>query len=228
MSDAAPASKNTASANDLLQFKPGGHILGFKPDKVYTAGMGYAFIEEFIGTKGVNPVSANQDSQKESDKGAPELGKVSYPDLWPGITLNYEAKKGGIAESTYTINPKADTAKIRIKYNAEAAIQEDGTLRFMHPTEKGYFTMSAPVAWQEIKGKRVNVDVAFNDYGDNVIGFKVGAYDKNHPLIIDPTLTWNTFLGGSSSDYGYSIAVDTSGNVYVTGSSPKISVNSLR
>ena len=32
-------------------------------------------------------------------------------------------------------------------------------------------------------------------------------------------LQWNTFLGGSNVDYGYGIAVDTSGNVYVTGNS---------
>ncbi len=32
-------------------------------------------------------------------------------------------------------------------------------------------------------------------------------------------LTWNTFLGGGAYDYGYGIAVDGSGNVYVGGTS---------
>ena len=46
--------------------------------------------------------------------------------------------------------------------------------------------------------------------------FTVAAYDKSHDLIIDPLLA-STFLGGSLYDAGYSIAVDSSNNVFITG-----------
>lgn len=47
--------------------------------------------------------------------------------------------------------------------------------------------------------------------------FVVGEYDPTLPLVIDPTLAYSTYLGGSGQDEGYSIAVDTDGNVYLIG-----------
>jgi type IV secretory pathway TrbF-like protein/cold shock CspA family protein len=47
-------------------------------------------------------------------------------------------------------------------------------------------------------------------------GIEVGSYDPTRLLVIDP-LVYSTYIGGSSADYGYAIAVDGSGNAYVTG-----------
>ena len=49
-------------------------------------------------------------------------------------------------------------------------------------------------------------------------GFEVPAYDRTRPLIIDPVLSYSTYLGGNAFDSAYGIAVDSSGNAYVTGS----------
>ena len=55
--------------------------------------------------------------------------------------------------------------------------------------------------------------------GAQDLAFAVGTYDRARVLHIDPTLTWNTFVGSIEGDGGYAIAVDSSGNSYVTGQS---------
>jgi hypothetical protein len=177
----------------VLQFRSQGHILGFTPERMYTVGMGYALIEEFVGARPVTPQAAVPMSpaateRKPADtKGAPPLQTVTYPHLWDGITLSYTTSPSGLAMSTYRVEPKADPRRIRLRYNTDVAIQPDGSLRVQHPTDKGYFTLSAPKAWQERQGRRVPVQVAFTQSEARVVGFTVGSYDPTVPLLIDPT-----------------------------------------
>ena len=52
---------------------------------------------------------------------------------------------------------------------------------------------------------------------DHSVGFEVARYDTTRPLVIDPVLSYSTYLGGNGNDIGYAIAVDSAGNAYVTG-----------
>ncbi len=200
-------------------------MVGFAADKMVVSNGAYALRVEFVDANAVAPQTA--DSVAATGGAAPPLGKVTYPNLWPGISLAYDAS-GGIARSTYTLAPGANPAAIRLRYNAPVTVEADGSLRIAY--ESGVMHESAPLAWQEIRGARVPVAVRFTllpsagrrgaggEVGSDV-GFRVGRYDPRYPLVIDPTLTWNTFLGGSERDYGYAIAVDGDGNIYVTGRS---------
>ncbi len=49
------------------------------------------------------------------------------------------------------------------------------------------------------------------------ITFQIAPYDHAKALVIDPTLSYSTYLGGSSNDYGTSIAADAAGNAYIVG-----------
>lgn len=63
------------------------------------------------------------------------------------------------------------------------------------------------------------MDVEFQLYEDNTIGFKLGSYDNSYPITIDPTYRWHTFHGSDDSDEGFAIALDRTGNIYVAGRS---------
>ena len=208
----------------IMQFRAEGHILGFGPDRVYMVGLGYALIEQFVEGRHVAPVAEPFEDSGPSygprgqGQGDQSFHGVTYRDLWEGITLRYERVSGGLAESVYLVQPGADVERIRIRYNTDLTIQPDGGLRFLHPTNRGYFSLGRPVAWQEINGSRVPVDVAFKRHGDRTLGFVVGACDRAHTLIIDPTYRWHTFYGSTSYDFGLGIAV-TGDGLYVAGES---------
>ena len=55
------------------------------------------------------------------------------------------------------------------------------------------------------------------DEANHEVSFEIAVYDATKPLIIDPVLSYSTYLGGSGSDFGGGITVDDSGAAYVTG-----------
>src|SRR5205807_1861143 len=80
----------------------------------------------------------------------------------------------------------------------------------------GNLRMHKPVAFQEDRGGRKLVEASFVVKGKQV-AFALGDYDHSRELVIDPSITYSTFLGGSLEDDGLAIATDASGNAYVTG-----------
>jgi hypothetical protein len=201
----------SAAPAELLQFTAGGHALGFAAGGMYTATDDHALHVTFAGANAIRP---RTDSPAGMDGQTAPLGRVMYVDLWDGITLAYTATAGGIYTTTYTLAPGADPAAIRLEYNAPLSINEDGGLGIAFAS--GNLAETAPVAWQEVDGERATVDAAFH-IEDGVAGFMLGAYDPRYGLTIDPTLVWNTFLGGNGINSAYDIALDASGNIYVAG-----------
>jgi hypothetical protein len=74
-----------------------------------------------------------------------------------------------------------------------------------------------PSIYQELNGRRREISGGYTLKGGHRVGFHVAPYDRGRPLIIDPVLVYSTYLGGSGFDFGRAIAVDVSGNAYITG-----------
>src|SRR5207302_9439739 len=78
-------------------------------------------------------------------------------------------------------------------------------------------TEQAPVARQEIDGKRVPVSAKYVVNADGTVGFELGEYDRSWPLTIDPTIIYSTYLGGFYGDGAGTIRLDAVGNMYIGG-----------
>lgn len=145
----------------------------------------------------------------------PTYGNISLGEIYKGIELKLKAY-GNNVEKLFNVSPKENPKEIRIKVIGSKGLKvnEQGQLEVI--TELGSITFTKPIAYQETGGKKDNVEVAYAVYEGNVYGFKVGDYDKNRSLTIDPLFA-STFIGGGDDDIGHSIAIDSFGNVYVTG-----------
>ncbi|MCP3934957.1 MAG: hypothetical protein GY708_06250, partial [Actinomycetia bacterium] len=141
---------------------------------------------------------------------------VEYRDVYPGIDLRYYGNDRQL-EYDFIVQPGADPATIAVAFDGAAslAVTEAGDLE-VGINRGRTVTFSAPVTYQDIDGDRVPVASSYV-LEDDVVSFEVGEYDPSVPLIIDPTLDYSTEVGGTLTDRASGIAVDASGNTYITG-----------
>lgn len=158
----------------------------------------------------------------------PTYGALVYQDLYPGIDLHYQGT-GGQIKGTYLVAAGADPTQIRWRYEGAATPQIDatsgdlvvtagldGATAFGGPGLR--MVERAPIAWQELGGLRVAVATRFAVSADGTVSFVLpDGYDTSQPLTLDPTLLYASYLGGSGEDNADAVAIDASGNMFVSG-----------
>ncbi len=84
--------------------------------------------------------------------------------------------------------------------------------------ENGEFVLHRPRVFQEFSGQRTEVASSYVPRGARGAAIRLGRYNAALPVVMDPTITWGTYLGGTQAEQGLAVALDSSGNAYVTGS----------
>jgi hypothetical protein len=141
--------------------------------------------------------------------------KVKYEGIYSGIDLVYYGNQRQL-EYDFIVAPGADPHRIQFDVRGAEKISrgEDGDL--VARIGDGEVRWHKPAVYQEKGGIRQEVAAHYVIKDKNRAGFEVTDYDVRRPLFIDP-LIYSTYLGGNGGDEGYGIALDSSGNAYVTG-----------
>jgi len=146
----------------------------------------------------------------------PIYKEIIYRNLYNGIDLKIYGTNNRM-EYDFIVSPGADPRDIAIKCEGIDGLKIDEKGDLLIETSLGDIRHLKPLIYQKIRGERHTVDGSFR-LSKNTFSFDIKNYNKDYPLIIDPlTLTYSTYLGGGGRDQGDSIAVDSTGNAYVTG-----------
>ncbi len=144
---------------------------------------------------------------------------VSLGEVYKGISVRLRAYYKNV-EKIFEVKPGADPGNITIKVKGIKELRIDSeTGELVLETDLGEVRFTKPVAYQEVDGKRVEISVRYKLVSKDAYGFELGKYDRSRPLVIDPLLA-STFLGGQASEViwpGGAMAIDQSGNIYITG-----------
>jgi uncharacterized protein (TIGR03437 family) len=144
-------------------------------------------------------------------KNVPQYARLRARDVWPGIDLVYYGGKGGL-EFDFIVGPGTDPTQVELASGERLRIGKAGELLL-----GDYGRLHAPVIYQVRDGQRRPIAGRYVRRAGR-IGFEVASYDRRLPLVIDPVLTYSTYLGGTSTDGATGVAMDSAGNAYITGS----------
>ncbi|HEX3438014.1 MAG TPA: SBBP repeat-containing protein, partial [Pseudacidobacterium sp.] len=149
-------------------------------------------------------------------EGIPNYSRVGVRGIYPGIDTEFYEKNGEL-EHDFVVAPGADALSVALELTSTrpATLTSGGDV--VIPAENGELRFRKPVAFQyDADGKRVAVQVSYQ-LAKNEMRFQLGAYDHSRTLVIDPVILFATYLSGSSGSTPAQVAADTSGNIYLSG-----------
>jgi beta-propeller repeat-containing protein/Big-like domain-containing protein len=143
-------------------------------------------------------------------------GRVRVARAYPHVDIVFHGH-GRELEYDIVVEPGGEPAAIALRAAAGTTLSLDPGGDLRATADGASVVLRRPFAYQLVAGRRVEVESAFvvDERGNARIA--VAAYDAAHVLVVDPVVSYATYLGGTSYEQGTAIAVDSAGNAYVAG-----------
>src|SRR5450631_1229420 len=176
------------------------------------SGNGLQGLQELPGK--VNYFLGNNPAHWHSD--VPTFERIENKNLYPGIGLQYHSNRGEL-EYDFLVSPRANADAIRLRLPGASKLRPTAGGDLVVEIDGGELRLKKPVAYQEQSGTRKLVEAGYVVNGGNQVTFRLAAYDHRRTIVIDPQLSYSTYLGGTVDDGATAIALDGERNAYVTG-----------
>lgn len=139
----------------------------------------------------------------------PTFERVRYKEIYKGVDAVFYAQPE--LEFDLVLAPGSDPQCVRLHYSGFDSIQiePDGSIALR--TAQGILRQHLPVIVQA--GRQIQA--RYVRHGRDTLGVEVARYDRTKPLVIDPKLSYATYIGGAGNETPSSLTVDSSGSYYM-------------
>src|SRR5437899_2135793 len=154
----------------------------------------------------------------------PTFAKLWYAEVYPGVSLSYYGSDQQL-EYDFILAPGADPDAIALRIEGVDQLQIDarGDLWLSLGTDQ--IRHHKPLIYQMVDGVRTEIEGGYRLKDGRTVGFRLSRYDPGKPLVIDPVLSYSTYLGGNSGEIIWDMAVDASGSAYIAGETMSVLTN---
>jgi hypothetical protein len=147
----------------------------------------------------------------------PTYARVRYRDLFPGVDAVFYGKEGEI-EYDMVLGPGVDPGKVRFTPEGARSIRLAPNGDLVLALENAKVLQHRPRVYQENNGRRRLLAARYLIHNDKTVSYEIAGLDRKLPVVIDPTLSYSTYIGSDTVDTVTSVAVDQFGDAYATGS----------
>src|SRR5262249_38225690 len=141
---------------------------------------------------------------------------------YPGIDVVYYGNDQQQLEYDFILSPGADPGRIGFRFDGVQELEVNAQGNLVLHLAGGDMVEHAPRVYQDLGDIQAPVTGTYVLRGDGTVGFAVGAYDSTRELVIDPVLTYGTYLGGSGDDLGFGIGLTGSNNIIIAGQTASV------
>ncbi len=180
------------------------------------APIGFAASEELPGKSNyfLGSVPANWRTN------VPNYRKVTERGVYDGVDVVYYGNQHQL-EYDFVVAPGANPSAIQIAFEGQDRLRVDANGDLVIAASGGELRMHQPVAYQVThqgaNDSKREVTARYVMTSAHSVSFELASYDATQPLIIDPVLSYSTYLGGSNIDGGNAIAVAPDNTAFITG-----------